>query len=385
MRVAVMVWGGLGWLGGWNYYLNMARVLAAHAPDIRLRLFLPSGVPDWARAEAAAATGEPIEPLPARSRLKDAAALAGMWDRDFARRFRQAGIDVVLEQARFLGRGFPIATLPWICDLQHRTYPHYFSRSQRLMRDIGYRAQVRGRKHAFVSSESAKRDLLDLVPRPRATVHVAPFAVRPTVAVNAEGVKRVAQRHGLEGRYVFMPNQLWRHKNHAVALRAMGLLASRGAGLTLALSGRRDDPRDPAYSAELAALSDELGVGSSVQWLGTVPFEDLLHLTAGAEALLNPSLFEGWSTTVEEAKALGAPMVLSRIDVHLEQARDHAVFFDPQDPTALADALQALEPQRREDLDERLGAAAAANLVDQANYAATLRAMFEAAVRDGPG
>ena len=43
-------------------------------------------------------------------------------------------------------------------------------------------------------------------------------------------------------------------------------------------------------------------------------------------ALLNPSHFEGWSTTVEEARALGVPMLLSDLDVHLEQAQGIARF-----------------------------------------------------------
>ncbi len=38
-------------------------------------------------------------------------------------------------------------------------------------------------------------------------------------------------------------------------------------------------------------------------------------------ALINPSQFEGWSTTVEEAKSLGVKMLLSDLEVHKEQAK----------------------------------------------------------------
>jgi glycosyltransferase involved in cell wall biosynthesis len=41
-------------------------------------------------------------------------------------------------------------------------------------------------------------------------------------------------------------------------------------------------------------------------------------------ALINPSLFEGWSTTVEEAKSTGTPMILSDLGVHREQAEGMA-------------------------------------------------------------
>ena len=59
----------------------------------------------------------------------------------------------------------------------------------------------------------------------------------------------------------------------------------------------------------------------------------------GSVAVLNPSLFEGWSTTVEEARALQVPMVLSDLPVHQEQADGIARFFDRTSASSLADAL----------------------------------------------
>jgi glycosyltransferase involved in cell wall biosynthesis len=71
-------------------------------------------------------------------------------------------------------------------------------------------------------------------------------------------------------------------------------------------------------------------------------------------ALINPSCFEGWSTTVEEAKSFGAPLVLSDIEVHREQAGDTARYFGLDDPATLADqlwgALQTAEPPAARDL-----------------------------------
>ncbi len=65
----------------------------------------------------------------------------------------------------------------------------------------------------------------------------------------------------------------------------------------------------------------------------------MLALMRRAIGVVNPSRFEGWSTTVEEAKSLGVPAVLSDLAVHREQALPGAVFFDPQSPAALAAAL----------------------------------------------
>ncbi|NEQ25188.1 MAG: glycosyltransferase family 4 protein, partial [Microcoleus sp. SIO2G3] len=56
-------------------------------------------------------------------------------------------------------------------------------------------------------------------------------------------------------------------------------------------------------------------------------------------AVLQPSFFEGWSTTVEEAKSLGKRMILSAFSVHREQNPPQSVFFNPHEPQSLADAL----------------------------------------------
>jgi glycosyltransferase involved in cell wall biosynthesis len=60
-------------------------------------------------------------------------------------------------------------------------------------------------------------------------------------------------------------------------------------------------------------------------------------------ALVNPSFFEGWSSTVEEAKSLGKRLVISDIPVHREQNPDNAFYFDPKNENELADILETIE------------------------------------------
>ena len=89
------------------------------------------------------------------------------------------------------------------------------------------------------------------------------------------------------------------------------------------------------------------GVQSQFRLLGMIPYPDVRGLKRNAAALVNPSLSEGWSTTVEEAKSLGVPLVLSGIAVHREQAGDAAIYFDPSSAESAAAAL--VEAWRRFD------------------------------------
>ena len=61
-----------------------------------------------------------------------------------------------------------------------------------------------------------------------------------------------------------------------------------------------------------------------------------MALMAGSLAVINPSLFEGWSTTVEEAKSMGKVVLLSDIPVHREQAPLRGRYFQPDRAEDLA-------------------------------------------------
>ena len=55
-----------------------------------------------------------------------------------------------------------------------------------------------------------------------------------------------------------------------------------------------------------------------------------------ALAVLQPSTFEGWSTSVEESKAMAKRIILSNIDVHVEQAPKRGIYFPPHSAEDLA-------------------------------------------------
>ena len=59
-------------------------------------------------------------------------------------------------------------------------------------------------------------------------------------------------------------------------------------------------------------------------------------------AVINPSLFEGWSSTVEQAKMYNKKIVLSNINVHREQNPKYAFFFNSHDSNKLSNIFQSI-------------------------------------------
>ena len=70
-----------------------------------------------------------------------------------------------------------------------------------------------------------------------------------------------------------------------------------------------------------------------------IPREHQLCIMRHAKAVLQPSMFEGWNTTIEDAKSLQLPIIASGIEVHKEQLREKGIYFDPENENELAQVL----------------------------------------------
>jgi glycosyltransferase involved in cell wall biosynthesis len=190
----------------------------------------------------------------------------------------------------------------------------------------------------LLSSEDARKDCEEFYPRSRSRTAVARFAMRPALQPG-QNDPEILGRYGLPTRFFYLPNQFWAHKNHLRVVAALQMLRARGADVVVAASGNPHDPRQTGHYELLQQRVEEAGLAASFRFLGNVPRADVALLMRASLAMLNPSLFEGWSTTVEEAKSLGVPMVLSNLPVHREQVGAAADFFDPHDSAAIADCL----------------------------------------------
>jgi len=111
-----------------------------------------------------------------------------------------------------------------------------------------------------------------------------------------------------------------------------------------------------AYEARARAL----GLEANVRFPGQV--EDLGPLLTAADAVVMPSRWEGMPLVLLEALARGRPVVASAVGGTLEVVTDgeHARLVPPDDPQALATALEAFH--RHPDAALRLGRRAAARV-----------------------
>ena len=231
--------------------------------------------------------------------------------------------------------------ISWIPDFQHVHLPQFFLSKDLSFRNLHFRRVLQNADIVVVSSAAAYADLVRFSPEHVAKGRVLRFcAIRPNLGSDSVNV---CKRYGLRKPFFYLPYQFWAHKNHRVTIEALAKLQVRWPDLQIVCSGSLTDYRNSNHINELRTRIDELGLTDSFKLLGEIPYPHIAQLMVQAVAVINPSYFEGWSTTVEEAKSLGVPLVLSDIPVHREQCPlNEAQFFSPDDSGSLADCLDRL-------------------------------------------
>lgn len=219
-------------------------------------------------------------------------------------------------------------------------YPNYFSAQQRLAFRLAHRLALRAAHHVIAVSQATRADLRRFFGLPAQRVTVIPeaadshYSPRPVYEIAA-----LRQRYGLSSNYLLYLGSNKPHKNLVRLIQAWALVRQQDAAreVQLVIAG----PWDARYP-ESKQLAEDLGLLTSIRFLGPVPETDLPALYSGALILVFPSLYEGFGLPALEAMACGAPVACANTSSLPEVVGDAAPRFDPEDPGALADLLVRL-------------------------------------------
>lgn len=330
-----------GWLGGLNYYRNLFSAVLA-LPDRRI---------DPVVLIASDCSREVLGDFPPVSIVQSRAFGNGSkWARLLAVTHRVFKRDLVVQILLRRHRisvlshtnpltGSGIQTISWIPDFQHVHLPEFFSAEEVAARKQTYAAVAAAADRVILSSRDAQQDFRRLYPQWADKARVLPFVAEVPDPKALPNRFDLAHRYGISGPYFLVANQFWMHKNHRLILDALSVLRTQGRPVPVLATGKAYDHRAPKFYAELMAYAAANGLLNDFRALGVVPRGDLQGLMRDAVAILNPSRFEGWNTSIEEAKTLGVRVIASDIPVHREQAAPDSLYVHPDRPEELAAAM----------------------------------------------
>lgn len=243
---------------------------------------------------------------------------------------RKNGIELLFPVTVTRDLMMPTRTVGWIPDLQHKFLPEFFTKEEVAKRDAIFDRFARRASCMIFSSRSAKQDFERFYPyhKDKGKNFVYSFCTVLDKTCNIKSAEYLRDKYGLNGSFLYLPNQFWAHKNHLLVFKTLARLQQEGYKITMACTGSSHEHRNREYYNRLMSFKEDNCL-ENIKILGLVPREDQYSLYFHATAVLQPSLFEGWSSIVEDARAFGKPMILSDIPVHREQNPPATVFFRP--------------------------------------------------------
>lgn len=351
IKIGLLSQGGRGWIGGSLYIKNIILALS-HLPDETKSTFEicfldDSSVEGSTGGEFSAHLNHyynlktAVKPLTLKNRL--------MWrikremfkaaDARLAPLVHREGIDFLYPHFVSKREKFPARSCPWIADFQHRHMPHLFSEAEFEGRDKAFSEIAINSPTVVLSSQSAAKDFHQFFPESNTEIEILQFRTTPSPEWYSSSPVSFQAKYHLPEKFFLISNQFWQHKNHMLVFEALRLLQKKNIYPTVVCTGHIHDHRKPDYSDQILQMIHIYNLGDQIFLLGLIPRNDQIQLMRRSIAVIQPSLFEGWSTIVEDARCLGKRMILSDFPVHIEQDPPSCAFFERNNPEDLADTI----------------------------------------------
>ncbi|MGI9145253.1 MAG: glycosyltransferase family 4 protein [Chloroflexota bacterium] len=310
-----------------------AELASLDAPNVRRKCVVGKPAPRSPLSRLA----DRLLPAPTHVRLKHT-----YWSLRTSRKYARVAEDLgsVLLLCPFTIPHFWQAGVPCIAvvyDLQHLTYPEFFTPEQRLNRWRHIQDACARSDRVVCISDYVRSTLLassDISPERVVTIRLGLLQEFRDAA--GPSVERLGLRRG---GYLVYPANFWPHKNHTMLLEALRIhrYAHPESQLKLVCTGAPNPLMDT-----LQGVAQELLPPGAVVFTGYVPEAALGTLLDACAAVIFPSLYEGFGMPVLEAMSHGKPVLCSDVTSLPEVAGDAAIYFDPKQPRQIASAIDAL-------------------------------------------
>jgi hypothetical protein len=209
-------------------------------------------------------------------------------------------------------------------------YPENFSFKNRILKIINIFFFKISSTKIILSSKDAQQDLkkISLEAFNKSVVnsfHYKPIRNNKFVPLNV-----ICRKYKIKSKFFYLPNQFFLHKNHLAVLNALRELKKnkRNKNIVVIATGLNNDHRHKDHYQKILYFISKNKLSKNFIYLGVIPYIDVMSFIYHSVAVINPSKFEGWSSSVEQANAISKKIILSNINVHKEQNPTRGYFFE---------------------------------------------------------
>ncbi len=216
-----------------------------------------------------------------------------------------------------------------------------------------YIATADGSDAILCLSEATKADIVRTLGVDPRRCFIAPPAIdddlttvpvdRAFAAISAEAIDKAKRSAGVKFTYLVYPAAYRPHKNHDRLFEAM-----RYTYTNLQLVLTTGESHHEEAENQLRSQIADMKMQHRILIPGRLEMSDYRALLAGSEAVVFPSLEEGFGIPVAEAQAMGVPVIASRRASLSDVARG-SLEINPEDPRDIAEKITQLtsDPELR--------------------------------------
>lgn len=249
-----------------------------------------------------------------------------------------------------------ITNINWVPDFQHKYLVDMFSADEIKKRDENITKLINGNMPIVVSSMDCKNDLVKFFNVNIEKIFVLRFVSYIEKEINNISLQfesQVINKYKLNSKYICVANQFWKHKNHIIVFKAIELLKDKiDSNVKFVFTGNLKDYRNQEYIELIKNYFENENMSNHIINLGFLERKEQIVILKNAEFIIQPSLFEGWGTVLEDCKVLDKTVILSDIPIHREQKNEKCILFNPKDENELANIIKKeLEKKHTSDLN----------------------------------
>ena len=249
------------------------------------------------------------------------------------------GIQLFHATDHYIPKLSSIPTVATIHDVIPFSNPEWFTISQRVLH-FGLKRTMKWPSEIITVSEYSKTKIMEYLNISDFKISVIYNGVDKQWFrdISDADLKSVRRKFNLIRPYFVFVGSLQERKNLRTLIHAFYLLTQQiGNQVDLVVIGK-----NLKFSNNLWDQRVFSKVSRQVKFLGHLPIEELQQIMKGGEALVFPSLQEGFGLPIIEAFALGVPVISSNTSCIPEIAGAAALQIDPLDQVEMARAMQAV-------------------------------------------